>query len=84
MDQTRVVKFLAIMIAVVLGCVGVHRFFLNTSHRWMMFIIGLSGLVLAFPLIITYIWSLIDIIRMAASDDVEKLFPREIKVKEDL
>ena len=79
MDQTRVVKFLAIMIAVVLGCVGVHRFFLNTSHRWLMLILGLSGFVLAFPLVITYIWSLIDIVRMASSDDVEKLFPQDIK-----
>ena len=82
MDQTRVVKFLAIVLAVVGGCVGVHRFFLNTSYRWAMLIIGLSGLVLAFPLIITYIWSLIDIVRMASSDDVEKLFPPEEKGEE--
>ena len=82
MDQTRVVKFLAIVLACGLGWVGVHRFFLNTSYRWVMLIIGLSGLVLAFPLIITYIWSLIDIVRMAASDDVEKLFPPEEKGEE--
>ena len=82
MDQTRVVKFLAIVLAVVGGCVGVHRFFLNTSYRWVMLIIGLSGLLLAFPLIITYVWAIIDIIRMAASDDVEKLFPPEEKGEE--
>lgn len=82
MDQKRVVKFLAIIIAAVAGCVGVHRFFLNTSHRWLMLIIGLSGLFLAFPLIITYVWAIIDIIRMASSDDVEKLFPPEEKGEE--
>ena len=79
MDLQRVIKFQAITLAVILGCVGVHRFFLNTSHRWLMLILGLSGFILAFPLVITYIWSIVDIIRMASSDDVEKLFPPDIK-----
>ena len=82
MDQTRVVKFLAIVLAVVGGCVGVHRFFLNTSYRWLMLILGVSGLFLGIPLIITYVWAIIDIIRMGASDDVEKLFPPEEKGEE--
>lgn len=82
MDQSRVVKFLAILIALGLGYLGVHRFFLNTAHRWTMLIIGISGLFLAFPLIITWVWSIIDIIRMASVDDVEKLFPPEEKGEE--
>ena len=82
MDLTRVVKFQAILLAVCFGYLGVHRFFLNTAHRWTMLIIGLSGLVLAFPLLITWVWSIVDAIRMASSDDVEKLFPPEEKGEE--
>jgi hypothetical protein len=82
MDNARVVKFLAIVLAVVGGCVGVHRFFLNTSYRWLMLILGLSGFFLGIPLIITYVWAIIDIIRMGASDDVEVLFPPEEKGEE--
>ena len=82
MDLQRVVKFQAITLAVILGCVGVHRFYLNTSYRWLMLILGLSGFFLGIPLVITYIWSLIDIVRMASTDDVEKLFPPEEKGEE--
>ena len=82
MDLQRVIKFQAILLAAIFGCVGVHRFFLNTSYRWLMLILGLSGFFLGIPLIITYVWSIIDIIRMASTDDVEKLFPPEEKGEE--
>ena len=82
MDLQRVIKFQAIILAVILGGFGVHRFFLNTSYRWFMLILGLSGLVIGVTLVISWVWAIIDIIRMASTDDVEKLFPPEVKDEE--
>ena len=79
MDLARVVKFQAIMIAAIFGCFGVHRFFLRTQYRWLMLIFGILGLFIGITLVVNYIWAIIDIIRMASTDDVEKLFPPESK-----
>lgn len=55
-----------------LGCFGGHWFYLNqTKKAVIMLAIGFFGLFLFFPLIVTCIWSLIDLITVLCMSDDE-------------
>lgn len=66
-------KILAIVLAFLLGCWGVHRLYLNDNKNLgiTMLILGFLGFVLFVPWIITGIIALVDIFRYAAMSDAE-------------
>lgn len=59
-------KSVAILLCFFLGCWGVHKFYLKQQGEGCtMLVIGLFGLFLLLPLLITGIWSLINLIQLA-------------------
>lgn len=65
-------KTAAILLCFFLGCWGAHKFYLKeTGLAAVMLVIGFFGLFLFLPLLITGIWSLIDLIRIACMSDAE-------------
>lgn len=65
-------KSIALILGLLLGCWGAHRFYLGEkSSAASMLGIGLAGLFFLFPLLVTGIWSLVDIIRILCMDSEE-------------
>lgn len=66
-------KTTALLLCFFLGCWGVHKFYLKeTNLAIVMLVIGFIGLFLLFlPLLITGIWSLIDLIIIISMSDAE-------------
>lgn len=75
MSDNRTVKYLAIALAVIGGWFGFHRLYLKANYGVVMAVLGVSGLVLGLPLLVSWVWSLVDIVRMANSDDVTTVLP---------
>ena len=75
MEQKRVVKYVAISLALCFGWVGLHRHFLKTDYAAVMTFLGLVGLLFGIPLLVTWVWSIVDVVRMFNAEDVEVLFP---------
>lgn len=75
MTDTRTVKYLSIALAVIGGWFGFHRLYLKSDYAVVMAVLGASGLVLGFPLLVSWVWSIVDIIRMANADDVTTVLP---------
>ena len=69
-------RVVSLVLAWLLGCVGAHRLYMKARHRWTMLILGILGVFLVFPLLITGVWGFIDAIRIlvASNDDYEVLF----------
>ncbi|WP_295993184.1 TM2 domain-containing protein [uncultured Alistipes sp.] len=67
--RSRKEKAIALILCFLLGCWGGHRFYLGEKASAVtMFVIGLFGLFLFIPLLITGVWSLIDLIRILIMD----------------
>lgn len=65
-SRDRKEKSVAILLCFFLGCWGVHKFYLKQQGEGCtMLVIGLFGLFLLLPLLITGIWSLINLIQLA-------------------
>ena len=65
-------KTTAILLCFFLGCWGGHKFYLKeTGLAVVMFVIGFFGFFLFIPVLITGIWSLIDILMIACMSDAE-------------
>ena len=75
MDNTRVIKYVAIGLALCFGWLGLHRHFLRTDHATFMTVLGVLGLFIGITVLITWVWAIVDVVRMFNVDDVEKLFP---------
>lgn len=65
-------KTTAILLALFLGCWGVHLFYLGEKKKGIIYlIIGLFGLFFFLPLLITGILALVDLIKYAMMSDAE-------------
>ena len=65
-------KTTAILLALFLGCWGVHLFYLGEKKKGIIYlIIGLFGLFFFLPLLITGILALVDLIKYATMSDAE-------------
>lgn len=63
-------KSVAILLALFLGCWGAHWFYLNRKKKaTTMFLIGFFGSSLLFPLVVTGVWALADIIGLLSMSD---------------
>lgn len=75
MTDTRTVKFLTIALVCLGGWFGLHRLYLKADYAVVMCILGLSGLVLGVPLLVTLVWMLVDLVRISNADDVTTVLP---------
>lgn len=67
--RSRKEKAIALILCFLLGCWGGHRFYLGEKASAVtMLAIGLFGLFLFIPLLITGVWSLIDFVRILTMD----------------
>lgn len=58
-------KSIALILCFFLGCFGVHKLYLKEQKEGcVMLVIGLFGLFLLIPLLVTGIWSLINLIQL--------------------
>ena len=75
MTDTRTVKFLTIALICIGGWFGLHREYHKSDYAVVMCVLGLSGLVLGLPLIVSWVWSLVDLVRVANADDATTVLP---------
>jgi xanthosine utilization system XapX-like protein len=47
----------------------------KSDYAVVMAILGISGLVLGLPLLVSWVWSIVDLVRVANADDASTVLP---------
>jgi multisubunit Na+/H+ antiporter MnhG subunit len=75
MSDIRTVKYLTIALIIMGGWFGLHRVYHKSDYAVVMAILGISGLVLGLPLLVSWVWSIVDLVRVANADDASTVLP---------
>ena len=77
MSDTRTAKFLTIALIILGGWFGIHRIYLKSDYAIVMCVLGLSGLLFGIPLLVTWVWSMVDLVRVCNADDPTTVLPEK-------